>query len=68
MLEDGGKRLKYCRGRAGDKLRSVTTYRSDSTTQMYRREGLREQYSGDQVAELVRSARPEHDAAPDGHR
>lgn len=58
MLEDGGKRLaKYCRGRAGDKLRSVTTYRSDSTTQVYRREGLREQYSEDQVTELVRSAR-----------
>ena len=57
MLEGGGKRLKYCRGRAGEKLRSMTTYRSDSTTQMYRREGLREQYSEDRVAELVRSAR-----------
>ena len=58
MLEEGGKRLaKYCRTRAGEKLRSVTVYRSDSTTQVYRREGLQAEYKDEQVAALVRSAR-----------
>jgi hypothetical protein len=58
MLEAGGKGLtKCCRNRAGDTRRSVTVYRSDSTTRIYRRDGLRESYTDDQVAALVRSAR-----------
>lgn len=58
MLEDGARRLtRYCRDRAGEKLRSVTVYHPEGTDPIYQRDGLREEYSADQIAALVRSAR-----------
>lgn len=57
MPRGEAKRLtKYCKERAGDKLRSVTIYRPEGTTSVYVREGLREDYTEEQVAALVKSA------------
>jgi hypothetical protein len=58
-MSDGGieELVAYCRERAGDHLRSVVGYGPSGTRIAYRREGVRNVYSDEQLATLTRSAR-----------
>jgi len=61
MVAEAADRLTtYCRGRAGENLRSVVEYNDDSYVVAYLRDDLQAQYSEDQFDDLVQQARQVH--------
>lgn len=65
-MDEGGVTglVKYCRDRAGDRLRSVVAYDPAGTRVAYRRDDHRNTYTDEQLARLAGSAR-EIDAVVD---